>query len=81
MALEELSYKMKILSKDNEELSLKNEKLIIENKIIAQKIEQKYEDKIMDLEERVEEYRFIIVTTKLYVETKRFINHNLPKIN
>ena len=38
MALEELSYKMKILSKDNEELSLKNEKLIIENKIIAQKI-------------------------------------------
>ena len=35
----------------------------------------------MDLEERVEEYRFIIVTTKLYVETKRFINNKLPKIN
>ena len=54
MALEELHYKLKLLSKDNEELSSKNEKLIIENKIIAQNIEEQYEDKVMDLEERVE---------------------------
>ena len=71
MALEELHYKLKLLSRDNEELSSKNEKLIIDNKIIAQKIEESYEDKIMDLEERVEEYRFVIVTFNSICRNKK----------
>ena len=49
MALEELSYKLKMLSKDNEELAGRNEKLIIENKVIGQKIEEQYEEKMIDL--------------------------------
>jgi hypothetical protein len=52
---------MKVLSKENEELAAKNEKLMLDNKIIAQKVEEKYEERMMDLEERVEEYRHIIV--------------------
>lgn len=65
MAIEQLSYKLKVFSKENQELASKNEKLINENKIIAQKLEEKYEERMADLEERVDQYRHIIVTHSL----------------
>lgn len=56
-----MSYNLKMLKKENEELTLKNQKLQIENKVIAQRLQDKYEERMIDLEERVEEYRNIIV--------------------
>lgn len=55
-----MSYNLKMLKKENEELTLKNQKLQIENKVIAQRLQDKYEERMIDLEERVEEYRNII---------------------
>ena len=51
-------------------MNKEKEKALNENKGIAQKLEEQYAEKIMDLEERVEEYRHIIVKHILF-RTKR----------
>jgi hypothetical protein len=39
---------------------------------MAQKLEEKYEDKIIDLDERVHEYKNIIVNLSLFLASKRY---------
>lgn len=43
MIIEEMSYNLKMMKRENEELSSKNERIIIENKAALHKIEELYE--------------------------------------